>query len=220
MPMSETPTLDAALFKAQGEFAPVIKKSENPHFKSKYADFASIIETVEPVLRENGLMVHQTLSHINGIPALRTALKHVSGEFVEDLTPLVMLKVDPQAAGSSITYFKRYSLLAILGLAPVGEDDDAESGAGRGRGASGSRQSPANASGGSKDGEGGSGGSQGRTGASFSDMQLKVKENPTYSDMGPAKADFLTSVVGYSVESLKQLSDDDCEAVLAKLRAQ
>ena len=43
-------SLAAALAKAQGEMENASKNSQNPHFKSKYADLAEILNTVRPVL--------------------------------------------------------------------------------------------------------------------------------------------------------------------------
>jgi hypothetical protein len=52
-----------------------------------------------------------------------------SGEFFET-TSLIKPKVDdPQGRGSSITYNRRYHLVAILGL--IVEDDDASSASGK-----------------------------------------------------------------------------------------
>jgi hypothetical protein len=51
--------LAAAMAEAQGEMENASKKSTNPHFKSKYADLAEILNTVRPVLARHGLSVVQ-----------------------------------------------------------------------------------------------------------------------------------------------------------------
>jgi hypothetical protein len=48
-----------------------------------------------------------------------------TGESVEDVMPLMLVKEDPQAQGSAITYARRYSLLTLLSLT-ADEDDDGE----------------------------------------------------------------------------------------------
>jgi hypothetical protein len=47
---------------------------------------------------------------------------HKSGEWIEDTLVLPLSKRDPQAAGSAITYARRYSLQAIAGV-PSADDD-------------------------------------------------------------------------------------------------
>jgi ERF superfamily len=63
----------------------------------------------------------------HGHPALRYRITHVpSGEYDEDVMPLMCASLDPQGQGSALTYARRYALLAVLNLAP-GEDDDGAS---------------------------------------------------------------------------------------------
>ena len=56
---------------------------------------------------------------------MRTILSHSSGEYLEDTFAVRLQKNDPQSIGSAITYFRRYALMAVLGIAP--EDDDGAS---------------------------------------------------------------------------------------------
>jgi hypothetical protein len=51
--------LYGALAKAQGEIVNAAKNAKNPHFKSDYADLASILDTVKPALSKNGIAVFQ-----------------------------------------------------------------------------------------------------------------------------------------------------------------
>lgn len=114
-----------ALMKAQKEFPAIIKASVNPYFKSKYADLNTVLEAVTPTLEANGLMIIQTMNHFNGNPVIETFLFHSSGEYLGGALSVDLPKKDPQAIGSCISYFRRYSLLGILNLAA--SDDDAES---------------------------------------------------------------------------------------------
>ena len=49
----------AALVKAQKEFGPALKTSNNPHFRSKYADLSACIEAVIDGLNNNGVYLMQ-----------------------------------------------------------------------------------------------------------------------------------------------------------------
>lgn len=114
--------LAPALSTAQGEFETVAKTADNPFFKSKYADLPSVVKAASPILAKNGLAVIQTL----GNDTLSTTLLHKSGQYVGDTAHLHLVKLDPQAHGSAITYMRRYAYMAILGLV-ADVDDDANS---------------------------------------------------------------------------------------------
>ena len=116
--------ISAALVKAQSQFKPVAKDSENPFFKSNYADLSSILQSVMPVLTSNGLGLSQPMKVDNGITILCTKLIHESGEVMESEMVLPIVQ-DPQKFGSLITYYKRYQLQAMLGISTQDEDDDA-----------------------------------------------------------------------------------------------
>lgn len=122
--MSEIGKLAEALSKAQGQIKGASKDTTNPHFKSRYADLASVWEACRKPLADNGLSVVQFTKVVGEDRAtmLVTRLLHASGEFIEGDTPLLMGKNDMQALGSAITYARRYGLAAIVGVAP--EDDD------------------------------------------------------------------------------------------------
>ena len=121
-----------ALIAAQREFRPAIKDSVNPHFRSRYVDLAGAVDACQDALGRHGLAVIQaTRLDPAGIVVLVTELAHVSGESRTSEYPLLPAKDrDPQALGGALTYARRYSLMAIAGLAP--EDDDGETASGRG----------------------------------------------------------------------------------------
>jgi hypothetical protein len=119
--------LAAALSKAQGEISPAIKDNVNPHFKSKYADLNSVWNACRQPLSKNGLAIIQTMGHDDkGHLQLITTLVHSSGQWIKSHLPIVTQKNDAQGIGSALTYMRRYSLSAIVGIAPD-EDDDGES---------------------------------------------------------------------------------------------
>lgn len=114
--------LAAALSAAQGEMENATKNSTNPHFRSKYADLAEIINTIRPVLAKHGLAIVQFPGFHDGIATVVTTLTHASGEWMSGTSAAPVVKQDPQGVGSALTYLRRYSLAAVCGLAQ--EDDD------------------------------------------------------------------------------------------------
>ena len=115
--------LAAAMCKAQAELKNPPKDSINPHYKSRYADLATVRDVVVPVLARHGLAVMQLPSDLAGSPALTTILTHTSGEFIESTARLNPVKNDPQGIGSALTYMRRYSLLGLAGVAAEDDDD-------------------------------------------------------------------------------------------------
>ena len=112
-----------ALVKAQKEFAPALKTATNPHFRSKYVDLASCVDSVIGALNANGIFLFQTTSeHPDGI-VCETSFLHESGERL-DCGKLFFPapKHDPQGFMSCLTYIRRASLMAATSQAP--EDDD------------------------------------------------------------------------------------------------
>jgi len=125
MAQSETiGKLADALAKAQGQITNASRDRENPFFKSKYADLASVWAACRGPLSANGLSVVQT-TEVSDAVVLTTQLLHSSGEWISGQLSVVPGKRDPQGIGSAITYLRRYGLAAIVGVAT--EDDDAES---------------------------------------------------------------------------------------------
>ncbi len=120
--------LSASLAKAQGELENASKNANNPHFKSRYADLAELLNTVRPVLSKHGLAVIQMPSFDSGVASVETLLTHSSGEYVSSTCSAPVTKQDAQGVGSAITYLRRYSLAAFCGIAQ--EDDDANSSVG------------------------------------------------------------------------------------------
>jgi ERF superfamily len=115
--------LAAALVKAQTEFTAIPKDSANPFFKSKYAGLPVVVEKASPILSKNGLAISQHVDvNDHGHDVLVTYLLHTSGQFLVHAMRLHLVKDDPQAQGSAITYARRYSYMAVLGL--VADDDD------------------------------------------------------------------------------------------------
>lgn len=114
--------LATALSKAQATMESAAKNKRNPHFNSRYADLASIIEAVRKPLTDNGLAFTQTIVLFPDLGLfLETTLLHTSGQWLRSEYPLA--QGTPQQTGSSLTYARRYSLSSIAGIA-ADEDDD------------------------------------------------------------------------------------------------
>lgn len=113
-----------ALAKAQSEMGRAIKDSANPHFKSKYADLASVMDACMGALNDNGIAVIQPMIYREGVgQVVKTQLVHgPSGESVACDVPLIVNKNDMQGLGSAITYARRYGLMLMAGIAA--DDDD------------------------------------------------------------------------------------------------
>lgn len=117
------PEFAAALVAAQGEFTTIAKTADNPFFKSKYAPLASVVEAATPILHKHGLAVVQTVGFFDGEDTLTTIVFHKSGDSFQDTMRLHLVKDDPQAHGSAITYARRQSYMAALGLVADVDDD-------------------------------------------------------------------------------------------------
>lgn len=117
--------LAAALAKAQGKIVSAKKDKKNPFFKSTYADLSSVWDACRSVLSENGLAVIQTIqTPENKQMELVTTLAHSSGQWIKSHMPIITAKNDPQSLGSALTYYRRYALSALVGVAASDEDDD------------------------------------------------------------------------------------------------
>ncbi len=123
--MSEIKTFFDAFKSAQAAFGRVGKDGKNPHFKSSYATLEAVIETVAEVLHENNFIFYQLPIMQDDKFVLETTIIHECGEKLVSICPIVAANMnDPQKLGSAITYMKRYSLMAMLGL--IADDDDGQ----------------------------------------------------------------------------------------------
>ena len=128
--------LHGAIFLAMQDL-PCWVKAEHSGGKGKYATLKDILAVVRPALAAHGVRIRQGADKswpaddgggMKGrLVPVYTDLIHVfSGGMERTTIEIPLLKLDPQAMGSAITYGKRYSLLAALGLATDEADDDGE----------------------------------------------------------------------------------------------
>ena len=120
---NEINELAAAMAIAQGQMGAAYKNSSNPHFKSSFADLASISDVIKQPLSDNGLSVVQfPINNEQGV-AITTRVMHKSGQWIEESFGIKPVKAGPQEYGSLISYFRRYALAAIFAIPQT--DDDA-----------------------------------------------------------------------------------------------
>jgi hypothetical protein len=119
--------LSTALAKAQGEMRAATLNCENPYFKSSYADLSEIVKVSRPALAKNGLaVIQQILPNEEGHNVLHCILSHSSGQWIESRMRIVPAKTDIQSFASYVSYLRRYSYAALVGVVTTDEDDDAE----------------------------------------------------------------------------------------------
>lgn len=127
--MSEQGTVDhatiaEAFVAAQAELPAVEPDAVNPHYRSRFVTLGHLLAKVRPVLNRHGIAVIQLPTRgEDGAPMLRTTLLHRSGERIDSDAPLILTRNDPQGQGSAITYLRRYSLGAALGISDTDDDD-------------------------------------------------------------------------------------------------
>jgi len=118
-----------ALSKAQASIKGAIEDSTNPHFRSKYASLQSYIDAAREPLTKNGLAITQLLTDIHcenmNLVTIETVLMHSSGQWISSTFSVPVSKADAQGFGSAVTYARRYSFAAIVGIAPVDDDGQA-----------------------------------------------------------------------------------------------
>lgn len=117
--------LFTALSKAQAEMEVSGMTSNNPFFKSKYASYADVVRASRPYLTKHGLSVSQHIvTTDDGVSYLYNYLGHGSGQFIESRVKINPAKSDVQSLGAYVTYMKRYSYAAIVGV--VTDDIDVD----------------------------------------------------------------------------------------------
>jgi hypothetical protein len=125
--------LSAALAKAQGAFAPVTKsktaqvRSDKGNYSYTYSTLDELIAATRPALSANGLACVQHARTDGQRVVVVTELLHTSGQRLAFPEIMIALPAGgtPQSIGSALTYARRYSLSASLGVAAE-EDDDGQ----------------------------------------------------------------------------------------------
>jgi len=122
--------LMGAIAQAQAKIENAEKDAKNPHFNSKYATLASVYAACRTALAEAGIAVIQAPFNLpDGDIGVATMLGHSSGQWLKARLYCKPGKYDAHGLGSVITYMRRYSLSAMVGVAP--EDDDGNAAVGK-----------------------------------------------------------------------------------------
>ena len=128
--------LAKALCKVQMEITDATKDKAGDRGKYKYADLGQLLNLVRPAITLYGLSVSQFPCEAADPEsvAVETILMHESGEWISNKFSMKLHRIvtkdgrdvtnAPQAAGSVITYARRYALAAVIGITQ--EDDDAQ----------------------------------------------------------------------------------------------
>ena len=126
--------LAAALAKAQGAIENAEKDRENVFLKNRYMTLTAVWDAIRKPLSDNGLSIVQVTEADDGALMLLTRLMHSSGQYIEATYPVLGMDAKgvnaAQAAGSALTYARRYSLTSMIGVV-ADEDDDAASATGK-----------------------------------------------------------------------------------------
>lgn len=128
--------LNHAIFEAVKQM-PLWIKAESQGARGKYAKLPAILTVVRPLLFEQGIRIRQgasrswTFDEGGGtkgrlVPVYTDLIHTPTGQFERTEMEVPLPKMDPMGMGSSITYGKRWTLLAGLGLATDEADDDGE----------------------------------------------------------------------------------------------
>jgi len=122
--------VSAALVQAQSDLSNPTNNTKNAFLGNSYFPLPDLIEHVKGTLQSYGLTVVQLPTGSGGEVGITTTILHESGEW---LSNTVTMPVEPrkgntlaQVAGGTITYLRRYSIAAALGIAS--EDDDGNHG--------------------------------------------------------------------------------------------
>lgn len=113
-----TMTLWQKLHAAKQQIGKVAKNAKNPHFKNSYADINALLDTVEPILHEHGLIL---LQPVNGTDVVSRIIDIETGEQIESFMTLPPI-ADPQKTLAAVTYFRRGTLQSLLSLQAVDDD--------------------------------------------------------------------------------------------------
>ena len=114
----------SALAKAQELINPAAYDAANPHFRSRYATLASVMQSCRAALSKNQIAVVQGTTVSDKNVTVTTMLIHSSGQFISDDIMIPVVQNTAQAIGSALTYGRRYGLSALVGIVSD-EDDDA-----------------------------------------------------------------------------------------------
>lgn len=141
MQQPNQPTVDQkvefqqAVLALHGDIEALKKDAKNPFYKSSYVPLPTMIRVLKPTLQKHGFILSQPTDVANGQTGIQnvvfTSITHAKTG-LSDTAKLVLPNLeDMQKLGGAITYARRYTLSALLGLEEA--DDDGNTAVGRGK---------------------------------------------------------------------------------------
>lgn len=118
--------LFSALAKAQGEMKPAIMDSKNPHFNSMFASLTSVQAAYREPLAKHGLSIIQIIESDDKVYSVETTLGHSSGQWLSSTFKLMLTQNHMQGLGAALTYARRYSISALVGVVDTEDIDGAD----------------------------------------------------------------------------------------------
>ena len=130
-----------ALFELKKKLKPMTKDAKNPFFKSNYLELPDLLDNLEPLLIDLGLICSQANCHRYDDEYIVARITHAeSGQYVE-AEYKIGFDNDSQKQGGRATYGRRYGLKGLLGISE--RDDDGNTASGKGSKTS-NKKTPAN----------------------------------------------------------------------------
>ena len=120
-----TADMYARFGQALGELEPLIKdaQADTGKYVMRFADLNQILRMIKPVLARYDMAISQPVEFVDGHIQVTTLIIDIeNGDRLAFPGPACPTKADPQAVGSTITYFRRYGLVSLFSL--EAEDDD------------------------------------------------------------------------------------------------
>lgn len=122
-----SPVIVRKIFDIREKIGALPKDGFNPHFRSRYTKFDTILDRLNPLLKEERLLMTRDEKIVEGVPSVVIAFYHVDGDKDAHMAWTLPTQVIPgtfQNVGAAFTYLGRILLLGILGIQQEEEDDD------------------------------------------------------------------------------------------------
>ena len=117
-------TISKALAAVSADLRNPAMDATNPGFKSKFISLVGLIDSLRAPLHAHGIIVLQPVSSpVAGRVRVTTTLLHSSGEWLSSTADLAS-GATAQSFGTAVSYLRRYSLQAMLGVSGDADADD------------------------------------------------------------------------------------------------
>ncbi len=125
-------TFHKALLALHGDIDAMKKDESNPFFKSKYVPLPKMLKTLKPTMQKHGFILSQPTDVANtgsGIGnVVFSTIVHAETGLSDTAKLSLPMMDDMQKLGGAITYARRYTLSALLGLEEADDDGNLASG--------------------------------------------------------------------------------------------